>query len=135
MLMAGMGVIFFFFPYLLLRLFTSDPEVVSLGTLFLKTVAILQIPLAITMVVSGTLKGAGDTKFILFTTIIGSWGIRVPLGYVAAVILHLPLPFVWGVMVVNWIVRMCLLLYRYRSSNWQKGSLFSKQEQDNPPPA
>lgn len=127
-LMAGMGLIFFFFPYALLRLFTDDTEVLELGTLFLKTVSILQIPLAITMVLSGTLKGAGDTKFTFFTTVVGSWGIRVPLGYLIAVVFHLPLPFVWGVMVLDWIVRMCLLIYRYRSSNWQYRSLVSNRD-------
>lgn len=118
MLMAGMGVLFFFFPYLLLRLFTSDPEVIRLGTLFLKIVAILQVPLAITMVLSGSLKGAGDTQYLLFTTIVGSWLVRVPLAYLFSVGLEWSLPFVWSVMVVDWVVRMTLLLIRYRSERW-----------------
>ncbi|MDC4225226.1 MAG: MATE family efflux transporter [Candidatus Manganitrophus sp.] len=78
LVMASMGVVFFFFPYLLLRLFTEDAEVVRLGTLFLKIVALIQIPLAITMVLSGSLKGAGDTRFLLTVTFVGAWLIRVP---------------------------------------------------------
>ena len=117
-LMAGMGLIFFFFPYLLLRLFTSDVEVIRLGTLFLKIVAILQIPLAITMVLSGSLKGAGDTRYLLLTTAIGSWGIRIPLAYVLGYGLGLSLPFVWSVMVLDWLVRMSMLIVRYRSERW-----------------
>jgi len=127
MLMAGMGMVFFFFPYLLLRLFTSDLEVIRLGTQFLKVVAILQVPLAITMVLSGSLKGAGDTRYLLFTTIIGSWLVRVPLAYLFSVVLHLSLPFVWGVMVVDWVVRMTLLLIRYRSNRWHPSSLAGRQ--------
>lgn len=118
-LMASMGVVFFFFPYLLLRLFTSDPEVIELGTLFLKIVAILQIPLAITMVLNGSLKAAGDTGFLLFTTIVGSWFVRVPLAYLFAVVLKTPLAFVWGIMVLDWTIRMTLLLVRYRQRPWQ----------------
>lgn len=120
MLMAGMGVLFFFFPYLLLRMFTSDPEVIHLGTLFLKIVAVLQVPLAITMVLSGSLKAAGDTQYLLFTTVVGSWLVRVPLAYFFSVGLGLSLPFVWGVMVVDWVVRMTLLLFRYRSERWHR---------------
>ena len=127
MLMAGMGMVFFFFPYLLLRLFTSDLEVIRLGTQFLKVVAILQVPLAITMVLSGSLKGAGDTRYLLFTTIIGSWLVRVPLAYLFSVVLHLSLPFVWSVMVVDWVVRMTLLLIRYRSNRWHPSSLAGRQ--------
>jgi putative MATE family efflux protein len=128
LLMAGMGIIFFFFPYLLLRLFTTDPEVIHLGTLFLKVAAVLQIPLAITMVLSGSLKGAGDTRYLLFTTIIGSWVIRVPLAYVFSRVLGLGLPFVWGVMVIDWLVRMSLLLYRYRSERWHRHIPYEKPE-------
>ncbi len=127
MLMAGMGMVFFFFPYLLLRLFTSDAEVIRLGTQFLKIVAILQVPLAITMVLSGSLKGAGDTRYLLFTTVVGSWLVRVPLAYLFSVVLHLSLPFVWGIMVVDWVVRMVLLLIRYRSNRWHPSSLAGRQ--------
>ena len=118
MLMAGMGLLFFFFPYLLLRAFTTDEAVIAYGTQFLKIVALLQIPLAITMVVSGSLKGAGDTRFLLLVTIIGAWLIRVP---VAAGIwaLGLAIGWIWAVMVLDWTVRMLLVIWRYRSERWQ----------------
>ncbi|MBI3609554.1 MAG: MATE family efflux transporter [Nitrospirae bacterium] len=127
MLMAGMGLLFFFFPYLLLRLFTTDAEVIRLGTLFLKIVAILQVPLAITMVLSGSLKGAGDTQYLLFTTVVGSWLVRVPLAYLFSRVLGLGLTFVWSVMVADWVVRMILLLIRYRSERWQRAALADGQ--------
>jgi putative MATE family efflux protein len=134
MLMAGMGVLFFFFPYLLLRLFTSDPEVIRLGTLFLKIVAVLQVPLAITMVLSGSLKGAGDTRYLLFTTIIGSWVVRVPLAYLFSVGIGLSLPFVWSVMVVDWVVRMTMLLIRYRSERWHHFAITDLTEESRVSP-
>ena len=37
--MAGMGFVFFFFPYVLLRLFTNDPDVIGYGILYMKIVA------------------------------------------------------------------------------------------------
>jgi len=127
MLMACMGLLFFFFPYILLRLFTSDPEVIRLGTLFLKIAAILQVPLAITMVLSGSLRAAGDTQYLLFTTIVGSWLVRIPLAYIFSVGLGFGLPFVWSVMVVDWFVRMTLLLIRYRSERWHRPSVIPEQ--------
>jgi putative MATE family efflux protein len=123
--MTGMGLLFFFAPYLLLRLFTSDPEVIELGTSFLKIVAFLQIPLAITMVVSGSLKGAGDTAFLLWTTVVGSWGVRVPLAWLFAAVLKLDLAVVWCLMVADWTARMCLVTYRYRTEQWQEGNLLN----------
>ncbi len=116
--MAGMGLLFFFYPYALLRAFTDDLAVIELGTLFLKIVALMQIPLALTMVLSGSLRGAGDTRYIMGTTIVGMWGVRLPLACIAALWLHLDLIFVWSAMVADWTIRMGLLIVRYRSERW-----------------
>ncbi|HWR73718.1 MAG TPA: MATE family efflux transporter [Nitrospirota bacterium] len=120
-LMAGMGLVFFFFPYMLLRMFTSDAEVIRYGILYMKIVAFAQIPLAVTMVVGGSLRGAGDTGFIMFATIAGMWFIRLPVAAVCAVVFKADIRFVWSVMIVDWVVRMGLLLWRYRKERW--GSL------------
>jgi putative MATE family efflux protein len=122
--MASMGVLFFFFPYVLLRSFTNDEAVVELGTVFLRIVAILQIPLALTMVLAGSLRGAGDTRFIMWTTTIGMWGVRVPIAVIAGPWLALDVLYVWGAMIVDWTVRMGLLLWRYRSERWKAIQVF-----------
>jgi putative MATE family efflux protein len=122
LVMAGMGLFFFFFPYLLLRAFTSDEVVIGYGTLFLQIVALLQIPLAITMVVAGSLKGAGDTRFLLLITIIGAWLVRVPVAAAMAA-LGLTIGWIWSVMALDWTVRMGIVVWRYRSERWQTTSL------------
>ncbi|MGQ0809756.1 MAG: MATE family efflux transporter [Nitrospiraceae bacterium] len=119
LIMAGMGVVFFFFPYGLLRAFTDDEAVIQLGTLFLQIVALLQIPLAVTMVLAGSLRGAGDTRSIMGATMVGMWLVRLPIAWIAAQWLHLELVFVWSAMVADWTVRMALLLWRYRSERWR----------------
>ncbi len=118
-IMSVMGFVFFFFPYVLLRAFTNDDAVVELGTGFLKIVALLQIPLALTMVLAGSLRGAGDTHFIMVATTIGMWAIRVPLALVTGVWLHLGVFAVWSAMIADWTVRMALMLWRYRSERWK----------------
>ncbi len=120
MLMAAMGLVFFFFPYALLRAFTSDPEVIRYGILYMKIVAFAQIPLAVTMVVGGSLRGAGDTGFIMFATIAGMWLVRLPVAALLAAVFKQEIRFVWSIMILDWIVRMLLLLWRYRKENWGK---------------
>ena len=117
-MMSAMGVIFFFFPYALLRAFTSDEAVIELGTLFLKIVALLQIPLAFTMVVAGSLRGAGDTRFIMVATMIGMWGVRIPIALEVGYWLNLGVFYVWLAMIADWTLRMALMLWRYRSERW-----------------
>ncbi len=119
LIMSGMGLVFFFFPYVLLRAFTTDEAVIELGTWFLKIVALLQIPLALTMVLAGSLRGAGDTKFIMGATMVGMWGVRVPMALIVVLWLKLSVLYVWTAMIADWTVRMALLLWRYRSERWQ----------------
>jgi putative MATE family efflux protein len=117
-LMTGMGLIFFFFPYALLRAFTSDPEVIRYGILYMKIVAFAQVPLAITMVAAGSLRGAGDTGFIMFATIAGMWFVRLPIAAALAVVWKAEIRYVWSVMILDWLVRMSFLLWRYRKQSW-----------------
>jgi len=119
-IMTCMGIIFFFFPYALLRTFTTDEAVIELGTMFLKIVALLQIPLALTMVLAGSLRGAGDTRFIMWATTAGMWGVRVPLAFAFGIWLELGVYYVWTAMVADWTVRMGLLLWRYQSERWRQ---------------
>ncbi|MCA1959110.1 MAG: MATE family efflux transporter [Nitrospira sp.] len=117
--MAAMGAVFFLFPYVLMRAFTQDEAVVELGTQFLRIVAVLQIPLALTMVLAGSLRGAGDTRFILWATTAGMWGVRVPLAFIFGIWLKLGVVYVWTAMIADWSVRMVLLLWRYQSERWR----------------
>jgi putative MATE family efflux protein len=117
-LMAMMGLVFFFFPYGLLRAFTRDPDVIRYGILYMKIVAFAQVPLAITMVLGGSLRGAGDTGFIMFATIAGMWFVRLPIAALLAAVVKTEIRYVWSVMIVDWLVRMILLLWRYRKENW-----------------
>jgi len=118
-IMSLMGIVFFFFPYALLRAFTSDESVIELGTLFLKIVALLQVPLALTMVLAGSLRCAGDTHFIMVATTIGMWAVRVPIALITGVWLHLGVFYVWLAMIADWTLRMALMLWRYRSERWR----------------
>jgi putative MATE family efflux protein len=119
-LMASMAMLFFFFPYVLLRVFTADPDVIGYGILYMKIAAFAQVPLAISMVLSGTLRGAGDTGFIMFATIAGMWLVRIPVTAVLATLFHAPIRAIWSVMILDWLVRMGLLLWRYRQQRWER---------------
>jgi Na+-driven multidrug efflux pump len=88
--------------------------------MFLKIVALLQVPLALTMVLAGSLRGAGDTRFIMGATMIGMWGVRVPLALLASLWTRQYVFYIWAAMIADWTVRMGLLLWRYRSERWRQ---------------
>ncbi len=111
--MAVMGLLFFFAPHHLIGLFTHDPEVIEKGSVFLKLVAFAQVPLAISFVYAGSLRGTGDTFYVFIVTLLAMWGIRVALSWVAADWLHLSLYAVWGVFLIDWYFRGAAFDWRY----------------------
>jgi MATE family, multidrug efflux pump len=112
--MGTMAVIFLSVPGHLIGLFTHDPEVISKGSLFLRLVAFAQVPLALSFVYAGSLRGTGDTFYVFLVTLFAMWGIRVFLSWLAAEILHLPLGVVWGVFLIDWFFRAGAFAWRYR---------------------
>jgi putative MATE family efflux protein len=112
--MTVMAMIFFFAPHYLMMLFTHDPDVIEKGSVFLRLVAFAQVPLAISFVYAGSLRGTGDTFYVFIVTLIAMWGIRVTLSWVAASWLHLSLYAVWGVFLIDWYFRGAAFAWRYR---------------------
>jgi len=112
--MTVMALIFFFAPHYLMLLFTHDPDVIEKGSVFLRLVAFAQVPLAISFVYAGSLRGTGDTFYVFIVTLVAMWGIRVALSWVAADWLHLSLYAVWGVFLIDWYFRGAAFAWRYR---------------------
>ncbi|MFO0730532.1 MAG: MATE family efflux transporter [Nitrospiraceae bacterium] len=92
---------------------------IDLGTVFLQIVALLQVPLALTMVLAGSLRGAGDTRFIMVATMIGMWAVRVPIAFVAGAWLQLGVFYVWLAMIADWTLRIGSDAHSYRSERWK----------------
>ena len=111
--MTVMAIIFFFAPHFLIGLFSHDPDVIEKGSVFLKLVAFAQLPLAISFVYAGSLRGTGDTFYVFIVTLVAMWGIRVALSWVAASWLHLSLYAVWGVFLIDWYFRGAAFAWRY----------------------
>ena len=106
-------------PNLLISLFTHEPAVVSLSTTALRLVSICQPFLAISMVLSGSLRGAGDTKSVLVITFLGIFLIRIPTTYLFLDILNFGLAGAWIVMTIDLFIRSSLLYYVFKRGKWK----------------
>jgi len=114
LVMSFMALLFLAIPHFLIGLFTHDPEVIEKGCIFLRIVAFAQVPLALSFVYAGSLRGTGDTHYVFLVTLAAMWGIRVFLSYLAVAWLRLSLPFVWGVFLLDWFFRAAAFAWRYR---------------------
>jgi putative MATE family efflux protein len=118
-IMSVLGVMFFFFPEMFIRIFTRDPEITHYAVICLRIVAVAQPLLAIAMVFAGALRGAGDTKTVLITTGVTSWVIRVGLGYFLAITLGYGLAGAWIAMVLDFGIRGIAFLLLFKRGGWQ----------------
>ncbi|MBJ6752282.1 MATE family efflux transporter [Geomonas anaerohicana] len=114
LVMGCMALLFFFLPHHLIALFTHDPDVIEKGSVFLRLVAFAQVPLALSFVYAGSLRGTGDTHYVFLVTLVSMWGIRVLLSYIAAVPLQLSLYAVWSVFLLDWFFRAGAFWWRYQ---------------------
>jgi len=111
--MTVMALLFFFAPHFLIGLFTHDSDVIEKGCVFLKLVAFAQLPLAVSFVYAGSLRGTGDTFYVFIVTLVAMWGIRVALSWAATSWLHLSLYAVWGIFLIDWYFRGAAFAWRY----------------------
>lgn len=84
LIMGLMGAAFFVYAEQFARLFTDAPEVVALAALYLKINAISEPFLALGMILTGALQGAGETRLPAVITFISMWLIRIPLTWLLA---------------------------------------------------
>ncbi|MEN1759370.1 MATE family efflux transporter [Anoxynatronum sibiricum] len=119
MLMGTVGVLFFIMPHRIMGLLSTSTEAVDLAGKSIRIGAFEQIPIAIAMVISGALKGAGDTQGPFRISLITNLCIRLPLIFLAVFIFRLPLTVVWIISVTQYIVEALLMTRRYRKGHWK----------------
>jgi putative MATE family efflux protein len=133
-IMTVAGLVLYFFGEPVARVFTGETsETTILTGKLLKIVALSCPSLAILMVLSGALRGAGDTRASLAITFVGLVGVRIPLACWLAWS-EVPLPFTdlsipgaglgvagaWHAMVGDVILRSLLALARFIQGGWQR---------------
>lgn len=116
--MGLMGAIFFFFAQPIAEIFVQEKDVADLAAKCLHIVAFSQIPFSILMVLNGGLRGAGDTRWVMYITTLGQWGIRLVLTLLL-IWLGFGLVGVWIAMLIDLVLRSMLILWRYRSGRWK----------------
>lgn len=118
------GALLFFFASNLIMIFSSDPHVIALGTDVLRIVAFAEPFFAMSIVITGGLRGAGDTKGPFLICLITMWGVRITLSLL--LVGSFGLKGVWIAMAVELFVRGVLFLYRMESKKWLKIKLFDE---------
>lgn len=117
--MTALSFVIAFFARDIAWFLIQDEKVVSHTVNFIYIMAIAQPLMAIEFTLGGCLRGAGDTRFPLVTTMVGLIGVRVGL---AAIFTYLDYSVVWiyGALIGDYIVKAVMVVLRFRSGRWKQ---------------
>lgn len=118
LLLTVIGAVMYMFAPFLISLLTPDAEVRRIGTMLIRICAFEQPFNAVSIVTSGALRGAGDTKVPFFYSLISMWGVRILFAWVFGSLLGFGVAGYWWAMVADLGVRSLLLIRRFLRGDW-----------------
>ena len=98
--------------------FVDDPAAVAATARFVVVAAVSAIPLGIGGSVTGSLRGAGDTRWPFVASMIGSYVVAIPVALLGLVT-PLGVGGLYAAVIVEKLVPTGLNLARFRSNRWQ----------------
>ena len=106
---------------LYVKLFNVAPETRVITIKILIAFAVVFTAKVFNMVVGGgVLQSGGQTKFMTLVNIIGPWAFGVPMGFLAAYWLKLPIWWVYLILSLEEYVRLIISVWLLKSRRWMK---------------
>ncbi len=108
MIVTG-GLLFIFAPWMM-SLFTKDAQVIVLGAVVLRMVAVSEPFYGVSIVVEGMLQGVGKTMMPFVINIIGMWGIRIVGTFICITFWDMGLVAAWACMILHNLLLFAMFL-------------------------
>ena len=110
-----------------MRLFTPEQALIDLSMGMMYILAAGYVAMAVTQVLSGVMRGAGDTMTPMWITLATTIGLRLPLAYgMVALARHLDWPvinqeqMVFISLLISWLIGMTVTIVLFRRGIWKK---------------
>lgn len=116
MILSG-GALFVFAPNMV-GLFSRDPQVILLGSIVLRMVAVSEPFYGVSIIIEGMMQGMGKTMMPFVCNITGMWGIRIVGTFLCTQLLGFGLVSAWACMIAHNLLLFCLFTAYYRSGRW-----------------
>ena len=118
MILSG-AALFMSAPWLV-SLFSNDAQVMNLGTVVLRMVALSEPFYGYYIIVEGMMLGVGKTKRPFFYNVLGMWGIRIAGTFICTQMLGMGLISAWACMIGHNLLLFGLFYWSNRSKNWMR---------------
>lgn len=115
---TGIFLLFFFGRYFLVGLFTDDAAIISAGSTLLIIAACTTHIQTAQVILSGCLRGAGDTRFVAAVSFLSIGLVRPLLTYLFCFPLGWGLVGAWLTLLIDQTMRMILNNRRFHSGKW-----------------
>ena len=120
LMLASGGLLFAFAPRLM-DIFSDDVQVILLGTIVLRMVAVSEPFYGMSIVIEGMMQGMGRTMVPLVCNIFGMWVVRILGTYICVHFFGLGLIAAWACMIGHNLFLFLLFVFYYFSNGWDKG--------------
>lgn len=105
-----------------IKIFTTNPETVALGSGVIFVFALAQIPKAMNNVISGNLRGADELHWLMYTVMAFVLVFEIGFNYIAAFVFGWGLWGVWSIQTVDESIRVGLNYLRFLKGSWRKSA-------------
>jgi putative MATE family efflux protein len=109
----------------LMNLFTSTEELIDYSVRMISWLIPGYIAMSVTQVLMGVMRGSGDTMSPMWTSIVTTVAIRLPVAYTLAWYTHRPESIFISILIA-WISGAIISSILYRRGKWKRSSIFDK---------
>ncbi len=119
LIMGTVGIIFFLFAPSLIGFFSTNPQVVKIGTAYLRITSLGYLFIALGVVLGRSLNGAGDTVSPMVITFISLWGLQIPLALILPGGFHLGVTGVWWAILISTVIHGTITTGWFQRGRWK----------------
>lgn len=117
--MTLFAVVVFLFSEPIAGIYTEDPEITTLAGQAMRVLVIAFPSFALTFVLQGGLRGAGDTRFPMLLTGVSSWVVRLPISWYVGIYLGYGLAGMYWTFLAETLLRLGVIVWRYQTGAWK----------------
>ncbi|WP_196604603.1 MATE family efflux transporter [Pectinatus haikarae] len=118
-----MTIVFYTGSDYILRVFTSDRDILALGHAILFVEIFLELGRGVNIVMVASLQAAGDIRTPVIVGIICMWSIAVGMAYFLGIVMQMGLVGIWIGMACDECIRALVFIYRWHSGKWKNRHL------------
>jgi putative MATE family efflux protein len=119
-IMAIIAAVLLLTPESIVRIFSSEPNLVQLTSTFFRIIAARYLLLSVSVILQNTISGAGDTLPAMFFSVLMLWGVQVPLAFLLRQVNGLGVyGVIWAIVAGMFAGAIAFSIY-FRAGRWKR---------------